>query len=69
MSAKVTHFSGWDMRTFARVDVLASVNEFLAENSYEVGDVHVQFVTTRVQTGQLQEFGGIQTTMGAALLE
>lgn len=43
VSAKVSYFSGWR--------VIDEVNQFLAENSYEVEDVHIQFVTTRVQTG------------------
>jgi hypothetical protein len=43
VSAKVSAFYG--------SRALELVNEFLAENSYEVSEVHVQFVRTRVQTG------------------
>jgi hypothetical protein len=57
LTAKVSYFSGYN--------ALEEVNEFLAENAYEVQDVHVQFVRTSVQTGSGDVFGDVEESTEA----
>jgi hypothetical protein len=61
MTAKVTYFSD----SFNGMSLANRVSVFLAQNSYEVKDVSIQFVHTQVQTGHGDCFDNVQDTFEA----